>query len=82
MSMMQRWYNYNVHSHCFLLYSFSCILLAMGASELVWGLLLSMRIVYSKEIIRDSMLQVGRRIMEIGWNATPSSAQLIGVQCL
>ena len=71
MSIMQRWYN--MHSHCFLLYSFSCILFATGASEFVWGLLLSMRVVYSKEIIRDSMLQVGRRIMEIGWNATSSS---------
>ena len=71
MSIMQRWYN--THSHCFLLYSFSCILFATGASEFVWGLLLSMRVVYSKEIIRDSILQVGRRIMEIGWNATPSS---------
>ena len=71
MSIMQRWYN--LHSHCFLLYSFSCILFATGASVFVWGLLLSMRIVYSKEIIRDSMMQVGRRIMELGWNATSSS---------
>jgi len=71
MPMMQRWYN--MHSHCFLLYSFSCILFATGASELVWGLLLSMRIVYSKETIRESMLQVGRRIMELGWNGTSSS---------
>ena len=46
MSMMQRWYN--MHSHCFLLYSFSCILFATGASSIVRGLLLSMRIVYSK----------------------------------
>ena len=61
MSMMQRWYN--LHNHCFLLYSFSCILFATGASELVWRLLLSIRIVYSKDIMRDSMMQVGRRIM-------------------
>ena len=39
----------------------------------MWGLLLSMRIVYSKETIRESMLQVGRRIMELGWNGTSSS---------
>ena len=71
MSMMQRWYN--MHSHCFLLYSFSCILFATGASSLVWGLLLSMRIVYNKEAIRDSMLQVGRRIMQLGWNGTSCS---------
>ena len=71
MCMMQRWYN--MHSHCFLLYSFSCILFATGASELVWGLLLSMRIVYNKDIVSDSMLQVGRRIMQLGWIATSSS---------
>ena len=65
MSMMQRWCN--MHSHCFLPYSFSCIFFATGASELVWGLLLSMRIVYCKESIRESMLQVGRRIMQLGW---------------
>ena len=62
-----------MHSHCFLLYSFSCILFATGASSLVWGLLLSMRIVYNKEAIRDSMLQVGRRIMQLGRNGTSFS---------
>ena len=56
-SMMQRWYN--MHSHCFLLYSFSCTLFATGASSIVRGLLLSIRIVYSKETMRDSMLLVG-----------------------
>ena len=64
-SIMQRWFN--MHSHCFLLYSLSCILFATGTSEFVWGLLLSMRIVYCKESIRESMLQVGRRIMQLGW---------------
>ena len=64
MPMMQRWCN--MHSHCFILYSFSCILLATGASKIVRGLLLSLRIVYSKESIRDSMLQVGRRIIHWG----------------
>ena len=58
--MMQR--RYNMHSHCFILYSFSCVLFATGASKIVWGLLLVLRIVYSKKSIRDSMLQVGRRI--------------------
>ena len=48
--MMMRWYS--MHSHCFILYAFSCILLATGASKLVWRLLLSLRIVYSKEPIR------------------------------
>ena len=71
MSMMQRWYN--MHSHCFLLYSFSCILFATGASKIVRGLLLSLRIVYSKESIRDSMLQVGRRIMQLRWKGTTCS---------
>ena len=71
MSMMMRWYN--MHSHCFILYSFSCILFATGASKIVWGLLLSLRIVYSKESIRDSMLQVGRRIMQLRWEGTSCS---------
>ena len=34
MPMMQRWYN--MHSHCFILYSFSCILFATGASKIVY----------------------------------------------
>ena len=68
MSMMMR--RYNMHSDCFMLYAFSCILFATGASKIAWGLLLSLRIVYSKETIRESMLQVGRRIMQLRWEGT------------
>ena len=69
--MMMRWYN--IHSQCFILYSFLYILFAMGASKIVWGLLLSLRIVYSKESIRESMLQVGRRTMQLRWEGTSCS---------
>ena len=62
-----------MHSHCFILYSFSCILFATGASKVVWGLLLSLRIVYSKETIRESVLQVGRRITQLRWEGTSCS---------
>ena len=65
MPMMMRWYN--MHSHCFILYTFSCILFATGASKIARGLLLSLRIVYSKETIRESMLQVGRQTMQLRW---------------
>ena len=71
MSMMMRWYN--MHSHCFILYAFSCILLATGAGKFVWGMLLSLRIVYSKESIRASMLQVGSQIMQQRWEGTSRS---------
>ena len=63
-----------MQSHCFILYASSCILFATGASKIVRGLLLSLRIVYSKETIRESMLQVGRRIMQLrSWEGTSCS---------
>ena len=68
MAMMMRWYS--MHSHCFILYSFSRILFVTGASSIVWGFLLSLRIVYSKETIRKSMLQAGQRIMQLRWEGT------------
>ena len=39
----------------------------------MWGLLLSLRIVYSKESIRESMLQIGRRIMQLRREGTSCS---------
>jgi len=74
MPMMMRWCN--MHSHCFILYAFSCINFATGARSIVRGLLLSLRIVYSKETIRESMLQVGRRIMQLRWEGTSCSIGL------
>ena len=62
MSLMQRWFN--MHSHCFILYALSCLLLATGASGIVWDLLLSLRVVYNKQAIKDSMLQIGHKITE------------------
>ena len=59
-----------MQSHCFILYASSCILFATGASKIMRGLLLSLRIVYSKETIRESALQVGRRIMQLRWEGT------------
>ena len=54
MCLMLRWYN--MHSHCFILYALSCLLLATGASGIVWDLLLNLRIVYSKRTIKEPML--------------------------
>lgn len=71
MSLMLRWYN--MHSHCFILYALSCLLLATGASGIVWDLLLSLRIVYSKQTIKDSMLQIGHNITEPLWEDTSLS---------
>ena len=70
-SMMMRWYN--MHSHCFFLYALSCIFFATGLSEFAWNLLQSMRIVYSKDSIRDSMLQIGRQMMQRRWDGTSRS---------
>jgi hypothetical protein len=71
MSVMLRWYN--MHTHCFILYALSCLLLATGASGIVWDLLLSLRIVYSKQTIKDSMLQIGHKITEPLWEDTSRS---------
>ena len=62
-----------MHSHCFVLYAFSCILLATGTSEFVWEMLRCLRIVYSKESIKESMLQTGRQMMQRRWNGTSRS---------
>ena len=70
-SMMMRWYN--MHSHCFVLYVISCILLATGTSEFIWQMLRCLRIVYSKESIKESMLQTGRQMMQRRWNGTSRS---------
>ena len=60
MCLMMRWCN--MHSHCFIMHAFSCLLLATGASGIVWELLLNLRIVYSKRTIKESMLQIGHKI--------------------
>ena len=60
MCLMMRWCN--MHSHCFIMHAFSCLLLATGASGIVWELFLNLRIVYSKRTIKESMLQIGHKI--------------------
>ena len=71
MCLMLRWYN--MHSHCFILYALSCLLLATGASGIAWDLLLSLRIVHSKQAIKDSMLQIGHNTTEPLWQDTSRS---------
>ena len=71
MCLMLRWYN--IHSHCFILYALSCLLFATGASGIVWDLLLSLRIVYSKQATNDSMLEIGHKITEPLWQDTSRS---------
>lgn len=71
MCVMQRWYN--MHSHCFMLYALSCVMLATGTGGFVWNLLLSMRIVYNKQTIKESMVQIGRKIPERMFEGTSSS---------
>ena len=62
-----------MHSLCFILYALSCLLLATGASGIVWDLLLNLRIVHSKRAIKKSMLQIGHKITEPLWQDTSSS---------
>ena len=55
-----------MHSHCFILYAFSCLLFATGASGIVWDLLLNLRNVHSKRTIKESMLQIGQVELRAG----------------
>ena len=71
MCLMMRWCN--IHSHCFILYALPCLLLATGASGIVWDLLLNLRIVHSKRATKEPMLQIGHKITEPLWLDTSSS---------
>ena len=65
MCLAMRWYK--THSHCFILYVLSCLLLATGARGIVWELRLNLRIVYSKRSIKEPMLQIGHKITVPLW---------------
>ena len=55
-----------MHSHCFILYAFSCLLFATGASSIVWELFLNLRIVHSKRTTKESILQIGQVELRAG----------------
>ena len=65
-----------MHSHCSILYAFSCLLFATGASGVVWELLFNLRIVHSKRTIKEPMLQIGHKITEPLWENTSLSIGL------
>ena len=55
---------YNAHTKCFMLLALSCVLLATGVPRSTWSLLLSQGIVYKREAIEQTLLDIGKECME------------------
>jgi len=54
----------NAHTKCFMLLALSCVLLATGVPRSTWSLLLSQGIVYKREAIEQTLLDIGKECME------------------